>query len=300
MQEQTSTVTRSQQKQFDACLICNHQKLISLTRYAKAYLVQCDNCSFIFCNRIPSVDELVGHYNTYPRNENISPITLKRYHELLDSFQEYRKTGNILDVGCGNGHFLSEAKKTGWNVFGTEYTDTAIAICRSKNITMFEGKLDPKVFGDIKFDVITSFEVLEHINNPVEEISNFNALLHEGGIVYLTTPNFNSLSRIVLKEKWTIIEYPEHLSYYSFNTLKRLFNQGGFKKKFLKTTGISLNRLQQSTNKSVNAVITKNNDETLREKSESNVMFAILKKMANTVLTILKKGDTLKALFIKK
>ncbi len=64
---------------------------------------------------------------------------------------------------------------------------------------MQEGKLNPKNYTDEEFDVITSFEVLEHINNPVEEIKIFHKLLRLGGLVYLTTPNFNSISRYYFK-----------------------------------------------------------------------------------------------------
>jgi len=299
MQLQSSKSNHEQQKQFNACLLCGHTTLTKQNRYSFAHLVKCANCGFVFCKLIPSVDELIAHYNTYHRNDRISPITLKRYEELLKSFSPYLKSGNILDVGCGNGHFLSVAKSNGWNVFGTEYTDTAMAICKSKGIKMYQGKLNPKDFGDIKFDVITSFEVLEHINNPLEEIKNFSTLLNSGGIVYLTTPNFNSLSRYVLKQKWSIIEYPEHLSYYTANTLQRLFNQCEFQKSFVHTTGISLNRFQQATYPLATSHPAINNDESLREKTESNTMFSLAKKIINTLLTFSRKGDTLKAVFVK-
>ncbi len=285
---------------FDHCLICNNNGLKTLSTYHNAYLVKCKNCGFVFCNKIPSTEELIAHYNTYPRNDTISPITIKRYGELLETFEPFKKTGNILDVGCGNGHFLSEAKKRGWKVFGTEYTDTAMEICRKKDITMFQGKLNPKDFGDLQFDVITSFEVLEHINNPQEEINNFNQLLREGGVVYLTTPNFDSLSRYWLKDKWSIIEYPEHLCYYNSVTLNNLFKNSGFEKSTIQTSGISLNRLQQSSNKKNETVAKSNADESLRNKTENNPMFALIKKAVNSMLTITKKGDTLKGMFIKQ
>ncbi len=285
---------------FDHCLICNNNGLKTLSTYHNAYLVKCKNCGFVFCNKAPSTEELIAHYNTYPRNDTISPITIKRYGELLEIFEPYKKTENILDVGCGNGHFLSEAKKRGWKVFGTEYTDTAMEICRKKDITMFQGKLNPKDFGDLHFDVITSFEVLEHINNPQEEIKNFNQLLREGGVVYLTTPNFDSLSRYLLKDKWSIIEYPEHLCYYTSSTLNYLFKNSGFKKSNVLTTGISLNRLKHNTNNSGETAIKKNEDELLRNKTENNPLFGLLKKMVNGVLSITHKGDTLKGTFIKQ
>ncbi len=299
MQLTNPGTTQFKQQEHEHCLLCNHTGLTPLTRYFKDCLIKCDHCDFVFCSKIPSDSELVSHYNAYPRNELISSITLKRYQELLAFFKRYRDTGNILDVGCGNGHFLSEAKSKGWNVYGTEYTDTAIDICKKKGINMFQGKLNPEDFGNLKFDVICSIEVLEHINNPTEEIKNFHYLLRDGGIVYITTPNFNSLSRLLLKEKWSIIEYPEHLCYYTSSTLARLFRQAGFKKMLIKTTGISMNRFRKSSYSTwLNETI--NNDESLREKTESKKLFAFAKKLINSLLTLFGIGDTLKGVFIKK
>lgn len=298
MQVESSADLKPSQNQFTQCLLCGNVDLAPLTLYQNAYLVQCKNCDFVFSKKIPSSDELIAHYHTYPRNDKISAITLKRYEELLEYFGRFRETGNILDVGCGNGHFLTVAKKKGWNVYGTEYTEEAVAICRQKNITMFEGKLNPGDFSNTKFDVITSFEVLEHINNPVEELKHFNTLLRKNGIVYLTTPNFNSLSRFLLKEKWNIIEYPEHLCYYTPKTLAYIFHRSGFNQITIKTTGISFNRFQVSIKANTNYVL--NSDEKFREKTERSFIFAMLKKIANGLLTSTGKGDTIKAVFKKQ
>src|SRR5437764_554107 len=107
------------------CLICNSNKLKRLKGYESAFLIQCQTCSFVFCEKIPSEKELTDHYKSYGRNDYLSPITIKRYHELLDEFEKFRKTNKILDIGSGIGYFLEVAKSRGWEVFGTEYTDKA-------------------------------------------------------------------------------------------------------------------------------------------------------------------------------
>lgn len=286
--------------EFTKCLLCNNQTLLPLKNYRQAHLIKCAKCEFVFSRLIPTVPALIAHYNTYPRTDTISPITLKRYNELCTYFERFRDTGNILDVGCGNGHFLAVAKMHGWNVFGTEYTDIAMAICKQKGIEMHQGKLDTSFFRDTKFDVITSFEVLEHINNPLEEVANFNTLLRSNGIVYVTTPNFNSLSRHYLKQKWNIIEYPEHLTYYTPATITRLFDKIGFLPLKIKTTGISLTRFQQSSGHVTSASDVKKIDENLREKTENNPFLAAIKKLANNTLTLTGTGDTIKAIFKKQ
>ena len=112
-----------------------------------------------------------------------------------------------LDVGCKGGYFLEEANKRGWTVYGTEFTSEAIKICKEKEFKIHEGILNPKSHKQ-KFDIITSFEVIEHINNPQEELKNYDLILRDG-FICCTTPNFNSIGRRILKEKWNVISYPD-------------------------------------------------------------------------------------------
>ncbi len=74
-------------------------------------------------------------------------------------------------------------------------TDKAVSICKGKGINIYHGQLNKNNYKEGFFDIVTSFEVLEHLNNPQEEIKKFNNILRKGGMLYLTTPNFNSFSR---------------------------------------------------------------------------------------------------------
>lgn len=282
------------------CLVCNSTQLKPLEAYTAAHLVKCSACGFVFAQKIPTEQELIAYYDGYGRNDYLSPITIKRYNELLDQMEPFRKTNKLLDVGCGIGYFLEVAKERGWEVYGTEYTDRAIEICEGKGIIMQQGKLDPSKFEAESFDIITSFEVLEHINNPIEETNNFYQLLRKGGLVYLTTPNFNSLLRYRLKERYDVITYPEHLSYYTPKTLNKLFKRCGFKKKAIQTTGISLTRLKTSQGKTSQAFISEtSDDENLRKQIEEKGYLQLAKKMVNGTLTLFGVGDSLKGWFVK-
>ncbi|MDQ3048356.1 MAG: class I SAM-dependent methyltransferase [Bacteroidota bacterium] len=280
------------------CLLCNSGSLKDLEKYKNAFLTRCTNCRFVFSRRIPTTTELIEHYKGYPRNTDISPITIKRYHELLDSFELYRTSGNLLDIGCGDAYFLEEAKKRNWNVYGTEFTDDAVKIGMKKGITIHKGVLNPADYGDTKFDVITSFEVIEHINNPIIELDNIISILNKKGIFYFTTPNFNSLSRFMLKDKWNVIEYPEHLSYYTPQTIDTFFRGKGLKKIMLQTTGINFSRFRESVSQTEEKG-TSNSTEQLREKSETKLLYKMAKKSANALLTISGLGDTIKGIYQK-
>lgn len=285
--------------QFEACLLCKSVQLISLEGYEQNYLVKCLKCNFVFCKRMANMDELNTHYVRYPRANSISEITLKRYNELLNTFEQYRKTNNLLDVGCGDGFFLAEAKKRNWNVFGTEFTSEAIDVCQKKGIPMTVSPINPSHYQNQSFDVITSFEVIEHISTPHTELQSFQMLLRKGGVLYITTPNFNSLSRNILKSKWNVIEYPEHLSYYTVQTLSALCCQYHFKCISVATTGISINRLRAGVNPKNSNLPTVNTDEVMRQKSEEKTIFKILKWMINSMLNATRKGDAMKVLFQK-
>lgn len=282
------------------CLICNSTLLIDLPDYQKDALSQCSSCKFVFSKWIPTSEELEKHYEGYGRNDYLSPITIKRYHELLDKMESFRKTNRLLDVGCGIGYFLEVAKERGWEVYGTEFTDRAVEICSQKGIYIQKGALKDASFDLEMFDVITSFEVIEHINNPQEELPLFHQYLRAGGLVYVTTPNFNSLLRYRLKSNYDVICYPEHLSYYTPKTLSRVFKQHGFIKQKVETTGISLSRLKNGTSGVSQQVISPTStDEKLRISMEEKRHLRLAKKMANRTLTFLGVGDALKGWFVK-
>ncbi|MBL7884487.1 MAG: methyltransferase domain-containing protein [Bacteroidia bacterium] len=285
---------------FETCTICNSRKLVSIKTFSHAYLVKCTNCNFIFSHKKATIEELTKHYTNYPRYDSLSPITEKRYNELLDQFEPFRKTNNMIDLGCSNGLFLECAKKRGWNVHGTEFAEECINACKKKGIVIYKSDQLPKDLLAQKFDVVTSFEVIEHINTPNEEIELIKSLLRSGGVFYFTTPNFNSISKYLLKEKWNIVEYPEHLSYFTPKTINYLLKKHGFKKSFISTTGISLSRFKQSIGKSEESRTTNNNtDEILRDKLENNGFLFKIKQMINFKLNLFKIGDAMKGLYIK-
>lgn len=285
------------------CLLCFSPQLVKMADYQKAHLCKCKSCGFIFSQQIPSEEEIYDHYNkyNYGKNDYISPITLKRYEEVLIFLEKYRSTNKILDVGCGNGHFLSVAKKRGWDVYGTEFPQDAVEVCRNKGITMFQGELDTKSFEQESFDVVVSIEVIEHINNPRVELDKFFALLRKGGLVYITTPNFNSLIRYRLKEKYSVINYPGHLSYYTPKTLRKVFKIAGFSALKITTTGISVTRFKKSTGKSTQQNISPtSDDEKIRSQIETKWHLQLAKRIINTTLNVFGVGDSLKGWFVKK
>lgn len=282
------------------CLITNAQDLYPLKGYEKNYLVKSKSSGFVFCSKIPTEEEILNHYNNYPIGYGAdSTITTIRINEVLGGFEKFRKNNKMLDVGCGPGLFLIEAKKRGWEVYGTEFTDKQLVYLKDKGINTLKGKLTNNSFEDGLFDVIISSEVIEHINNPVEEMQQFHRLLRKGGVVYITTPNFNALERYLLKGDYEIIEYPEHLSYYTPTTINLLLTNNGFEKLKITTTGVSIARIKKSlkrkNNESTELVAS---DETLREQLETGYKRHI-KSFINGMLNFLGIGNSLKVWYVK-
>ncbi|REJ82296.1 MAG: class I SAM-dependent methyltransferase [Bacteroidetes bacterium] len=286
----------------NTCLVCNSDNLSALKGYEFHGLAYCSSCGMVFHRHVVPEEILQKHYTAYPESDLPSDVTVKRYNEILDRLEHQRKNNTILDVGCGEGYFLEEALKRGWDAYGTEYAERYVKNCSDKGIKMRSGKLQVQDFKDLKFDVICSFEVIEHIQNPQEEIRIFNKLLRDGGIVYLTTPNFNSISRNLLGEKWNIISVPDHLAYYTPKTLTRLFKECGFRKLQIKTEGISISRLKSSVSKSENVFSGTagiSEDRRIQEKAENSLLWKLAKSTINGILNLSGKGDNLKSYFIK-
>ena len=290
----------SEHREFSSCICCGSKQIKPLKSFENAWLVRCDSCSMVFSSRNPSLEELENHYKGYGRNDYLSPITIKRYHEILDTFESVRKTNRILDVGCGIGYFLDVAKSRGWEVYGTEYTESAVKICESKGITMHSGELNPENYRAGSFDIITSFEVIEHINTPNIELNRIYTLLGKDGYFYVTTPNFNSLLRYYLGPKYNVIGWPEHLSYYTPKTLTCLMLKNGFRKRWVRSTGISKTPAQPNNPaEGTEFISASTGDEKLRNNFETNALLSFAKKTLNSFLTISGKGDALKGLFQK-
>jgi SAM-dependent methyltransferase len=280
------------------CPACSALASKPLSSYQRAYLERCSVCGFVFAGRRPTSTELGSHYGGYSRLDYDSPITRLRYRELLERFSAYRECGRILDVGCGVGYFLEEAHGMGWEPHGTEYGERAVAINREKGFTVADAARIDAPFKQGHFDVITAFEVLEHVPEPRSEMEAIARMLRPGGLFYCTTPNFGSLSRRLLGPRWSVIDYPEHLNYFTARTLVNLAEKVGLAPTRVLTTGISVARLRRAVGLGTpDGPHQPSVDERLREHSTQSRLLAAGTRAANAALSATRTGDTLKGWF---
>jgi 2-polyprenyl-3-methyl-5-hydroxy-6-metoxy-1,4-benzoquinol methylase len=267
--------------------------------------VKCRRCGLVCADVLPSDELLFDYYHSYPSYDKVSDLTLVRYHEILDKLEPFRKTNNLLEAGCGFGFFLEEARKRDWNVFGTELSETALQECRRKGLNVSESPDYLLRNYHEKFDAIVSIEVIEHLADPIKEVTVYRELISSGGALYITTPNYNSLSRRLLNTRWNVILYPEHIYYFTLTSLNKILVKNGFEKVKEETSGFSHARLiyafrSKRGDKNLNEYDYNEKDRELRDAIEKTIILRLIKKTINIMLTIFKAGDTLKILYRKK
>jgi 2-polyprenyl-3-methyl-5-hydroxy-6-metoxy-1,4-benzoquinol methylase len=135
----------------------------------------------------------------------------------------------LLEIGCGNGYFLAEAKRLS-KVRSTalEMSDQSAAKARMHCDDVRVGGLD-QLNPDDTFDVIVALQVIEHIYEPDNFVTALKDHLSEGGTLILTTPDYNAPLRFLLRKRWPSYKIPEHVTYFRRSDLKRLLLKHGFK-----------------------------------------------------------------------
>ena len=287
------------------CKICRSNKNVQVYNLTKYQLRRCKDCGFVYNPKRKTLRDAYAYYANYYNDNNLSPnwTTEKRYKMLLQDFNRYRLTGKILDVGCGSGHFLKVAYEMGWKVYGTEISASSINyLSKFRYLNIYAGDLPSLQLPAASFDVVTMFELIEHVLEPVKYINEVFRILRPGGTLYITTPNFNALTRWLIGQKWRVI-CEEHLNYFTKTTLQSLLRNIGFSKIQIKTENINPHEILRNIGckwdpaLSGRMMVVKTNE--LREIIESNMRLQLAKNIINNILSFASWGDTIKARVIK-
>lgn len=186
---------------------------------------RCPACGSGYAEVPPS--EPARYHDYLPALTRTLPdATRARYRELLASFAPFRRTGRLLDVGCGGGFFVGEAAAAGWEAEGTEVSAAAVEFGRARGWRLHRGVLDDAPVAPGSLDVLTLFEVLEHVRDPAGLLRQCAGRLRPGGLLYLTTPNMGSLTRRLLGADWSVISR-DHVSLHTARALRALCAKAG-------------------------------------------------------------------------
>lgn len=193
-------------------------------------LVQCQHCTHVFTNPKPEPNKLSSYYksDTYISHTNraLNPIqwiyklvryqTVRNKERLITNLAG--KTGELLDFGCGTGHFLNHCASKKWSVTGIEPDDSARSIAQKEGcqvLTSIQGL-------NKRFDIITAWHVLEHVPEPLETLKQLFGLLNPEGKIVLGLPNHKSYDAKKYGSNWAGYDVPRHLSHFNRTSLQSL------------------------------------------------------------------------------
>ncbi|MBI4721777.1 MAG: class I SAM-dependent methyltransferase [Candidatus Stahlbacteria bacterium] len=197
-------------------------------------IVKCMKCGLVYVDLVPAIDINIYNDVSYIAYWDKSIYVEREAVERLSLISRYKGSGKLLDIGCGIGIFLSEAKKVGWDAQGTEVSKYAINFVKEKhNLEVCEGSLKDIGFPAKFFDVITLWHVLEHLLNPIDELKEINRILKDDGILCIEVPNVGSLDALVRRRNW-ICFGPGHNYHFSKTTLKLAGEVAGFESLLVK------------------------------------------------------------------
>ena len=139
------------------------------------------------------------------------------------------RKGSILDVGCGRGIMINELHKRGWQVAGTQVSDTAGSFIRKTfGIDCFIGELPHAPFSRHSFDIVTMWHVLEHLRDPLLYLRCCRDLLRPGGYLLIEVPNAAGWSAKMTKTAWMGWDPLHHLHHYTPSTMRIALQKAGF------------------------------------------------------------------------
>ncbi len=220
------------------CHVCDSENVSFFAKKRGFDLFKCNTCKLLFMHPIP---ESIGVYDDsyfsgaekgygyvdYDADKEPMVPTFNKYLDILGDFGV--KGGELLDVGAATGFFMNIARQRGFKVTGVEFSNFAAEKGRSSGLNVITGDLLAQNFKDKSFDVVTLFDVIEHVPNPKEVIREVRRILKNGGLVVVNTPDAESLWAKLLGKNWQLIMPPEHINYFSPKNFSTYLSKNGFK-----------------------------------------------------------------------
>ncbi len=157
------------------------------------------------------------------------------------------RRGRLLDVGCGNGLFLSAMHQLGWEVWGLEPDPAAAEVARRRGFPVVQAPVEEADLPAEGFDAVTMNHVIEHVIDPVAALARCAQATRPGGSVVLTTPNWDSLLHQRFKASWTGLDPPRHLWVFTPRSLMTCAERAGLAVKLVRTSARSASWIWQAS-----------------------------------------------------
>ena len=221
-----------------SCLLCGNKKGKEFLALGKYKLYECSRCALVS----PNIDFAhAGGHEMYDDPKNIKDTTReivatygyrKKVHAPERLAYLIEKTGlkksqiKLLDVGCGPGYFLSYLKDKKIKSKGLELTEFLVGVCRKYGLNVASTELSKEKLGS--YSVLTLFDVLEHLTDPVAFFTDANRALNKGGYIMAYSPNVHSLAFALMGSRQNTLYPYQHTAFFDKKSLEFLAKKTGF------------------------------------------------------------------------
>jgi SAM-dependent methyltransferase len=242
-------VTEPRLVEVKSCQVCGSEQSDLMFEEPPHAVRRCTDCGLVFVTPRMGDDDLKREvygdsywksdkprehgYADYTDDEPLYLKTFQRRRALVEKHCPQR--GRVLDIGCAAGYFLRVMQQEAWDTRGIELSPSIAAEARShlgpKNVwigTLDDLPDDTEGFEPASFDLVTMWDVLEHVPNPQALLRQAHAMLRPGGTLILETQNVDSRFANLLGRRWHHYKHQEHLYHFNPSTLQQLLAQGGF------------------------------------------------------------------------
>jgi SAM-dependent methyltransferase len=204
------------------------------------------------------------------------------------------RSSRRLEVGAGLGGFTRAALERGWKVDATEISRSALERLGELPARTFGGSIEEARYPEGSFDLVVALEVLEHIPDPLPHLLELSRVTRPGGLLLLTTPNFNGLSRRLVGYRWRVV-CAEHLGYFSVTTLQEALSRAGYRGADVRTRSLDTAVWAGCRLPSPTPSFDPQASAALRDRVEGNRGLRALREGLNALLAVTRLGDSLVA-----
>ncbi|MDQ4074842.1 MAG: class I SAM-dependent methyltransferase [Chloroflexota bacterium] len=195
-------------------------------------IVKCQRCGLVYANPRFTQSDLIEEYEhvvdpLYEQEREGRVLTFQRHLEPIEQMVGDYRGKRILDVGAYTGVFVELAQQRGWDAYGTELSQWAARLCRKRGLNVKTGTLEQAEFPDDWFDVVTSWDVIEHLNDPRSHLEEVHRVLKPGGLVAIHTIDIDAPFARLMGARWPWL-MEMHIVYFSRKTLARMLESVGF------------------------------------------------------------------------
>ncbi len=197
-----------------------------------AQIVQCQNCGYVYANPRWSGEDILEAYTavtdeTYVQEREGRELTFRKHLHSLEKRVGKANGRSLLDIGAYIGVFVETATQAGWDACGVEPSEWAASMAQRQGLQVIHGTQDAVELVGKQFDVVTMWDVIEHVADPSGEIGKAYQLLKPGGWLVVHTMDIDSLMAKLMKSRWPWL-MDMHIHYFSQKTLRNMLEKNGF------------------------------------------------------------------------